>query len=149
MYNNSKLSVEEQNIVLVKTTKATVFVPQPKAGFYNATIMSHNWDGLNGSITITINVNGCNITNTFKGAAMGPTIQDVVNLTEVSGTPDEIFEQLKVNKTSIPVHIEPNETVTAKGNYAKYLNFKFVTQSDYEHQQKVIADRAANNKSIR
>lgn len=124
---------------------------KPAEGFYKATITSVKVATDGSAIQLTLSNDRFEITDTISYDFVVNTFNDIAGQLHLNAKLSELLPKLKGKEVEFQLYY--NEGVNARGKYAKWTNFKYITKDDYEHQREVeaseAAKKAAANKPIR
>lgn len=124
---------------------------KPAEGFYKATITSVKVATDGSAIKLTLSNDRFEITDTINHDFVIHTMDDIAEQLKLDYELDEFLKKIKGKE--VEFHLYYKEGVNAKGEYARWTNFKYISKEVYEHQREVEAAEAAKkaeaNKSIR
>ena len=124
---------------------------KPAEGFYRATIVSVKVATDGSAIQLTLSNDRFEITDTVWYDFVVNTFNDIAGQLNLNAKLSELLPKLKGKE--IEFRLWYNEGVNARGKYAKWTNFEYITKDAYEHQREVeaaaTAKREAANTAIR
>lgn len=124
---------------------------KPAEGFYKATITSVKVATDGSAIKLTLSNDDFEITNTISYDFVVNTMNDIAGQLNLNAKLSELLPKLKGKE--VEFHLYYKEGVNARGEYARWTNFKYITKAEYEHQLEVeaaeAAKKAAANTAIR
>lgn len=124
---------------------------KPAEGFYKATITSVQIATDGSAIKLTLSNDRFEITDTISYDFVINTFNDIAGQLHLNYELSELLRKLKGKEVEFRLYY--NEGVNARGKYAKWTNFEYISKDAYEHQREVEAAEAAKkaeaNKPIR
>lgn len=124
---------------------------KPAEGFYKATITSVKVATDGSAIKLTLTNDNFEITNTINYDFVINTMNDIAEQLHLNAKLSELLPKLKGKEVEFRLYYK--EGVNARGEYAKWVNFKYITKDDYEHRLEIeaaeAAKKAAANTAIR
>lgn len=124
---------------------------KPAEGFYKATITSVQVATDGSAIKLILSNDDFEITNTISYDFVINTMNDIAGQLHLNAELDELLRKIKGKE--VEFRISYNEGVNARGKYAKWTNFEYITKDVYEHQREIeaaeAAKKAAANTAIR
>lgn len=124
---------------------------KPAEGFYKATITSVKVATDGSAIMLTLSNDSFEITNTINYDFVVNTFNDIAGQLNLNAKLSELLPKLKGKEVEFRLYYK--EGVNARGEYARWTNFKYITKDDYEHRLEIeaaeAAKKAAANTAIR
>lgn len=114
---------------------------KPAEGFYKATITSVKVATDGSAIKITLTNNEFEITDTISYDFVVNTMNDIAGQLHLNAELAELLKKIKGKE--VEFYLYYNEGVNARGKYARWTNFKYITKEVYEHQLAIEAEAAA------
>ena len=139
-----KTSNETKNVMNLMNTR---ICGKPAEGFYKAVLSPVKVATDGSAIKLTLSNDRFEITDTISYDFVINTFNDIAEQLGLDYELSELLKKLKGKEVEFRLYY--NEGVNARGKYARWTNFQYISKEMYEHQQEVVADRSANNKSIR
>ena len=135
----------------VMNLMSTRICGKPAEGFYKATITSVKIATDNSAIKLTLTNDKFEIVDTVSYDFVINTMDDIA---EQLGLDYELNELLrKIKGKEVEFRLYYNEGVNARGKYARWTNFQYISKEVYEHRLEVeaaeAAKKAAANTAIR
>lgn len=124
---------------------------KPAEGFYKATITSIKIATDNSAIKLTLTNDKFEITDTISYDFVVHTMEDIAEQLNLDYELSELLRKIKGKEVEFRLYY--NEGVNARGEYARWTNFKYISKEVYDHQLAVkaaeAAKKAAANTAIR
>lgn len=124
---------------------------KPAEGFYKATITSVKVATDSSAIMLTLNNDQFEITDTISYDFVINTMNDIAGQLHLNAALSELLRKIKGKE--VEFHLWYNEGVNARGKYARWTNFDYISKEMYEHRLAVeaaeAAKKAAANTAIR
>lgn len=114
---------------------------KPAEGFYKATITSVKVATDGSAIMLTLSNDRFEITDTISYDFVVNTMNDIAGQLNLNAKLSDLLPKLKGKE--VEFRLWYNEGVNARGKYAKWTNFKYISKEVYEHQLEVEAEEAA------
>ena len=124
---------------------------KPAEGFYKATITSVKVATDGSAIKLTLTNDRFEITDTISYDFVIHTMNDIAEQLNLNYELDELLKKIKGEEVEFRLYYK--EGVNARGEYARWTNFKYISKEVYEHRLEVeaieAAKKAAANTAIR
>lgn len=124
---------------------------KPAEGFYKATITSVKVATDGSAIQLTLSNDSFEITDTIGYDFVINTFNDIAGQLNLNAKLSNLLPKLKGKEVEFRLYY--NEGVNARGKYARWTNFQYISKEVYEHRIAVeeaeAAKKAAANKPIR
>ena len=114
---------------------------KPAEGFYKATITSVKVATDGSAIKLTLSNNQFEITDTIGYDFVIHTMGDIAEQLNLNYELDELLKKIKGEEVEFRLYYK--EGVNARGKYARWTNFEYISKEVYEHQLEVEAEEAA------
>lgn len=139
---------ETKNVMNLMSTR---ICGKPAEGFYKATITSVKVATDGSAIKLTLTNDRFEITDTISYDFVIHTMDDIAEQLHLDAELSELLRKLKGKEVEFRLYY--NEGVNARGKYARWTNFQYISKEMYNHQQEVeaaeAAKKAAANTAIR
>ena len=139
---------ETKNVMNLMKTR---ICGKPAEGFYKATITSVKVATDGSAIKLTLTNDRFEITDTISYDFVIHTMDDIAEQLNLNYELDELLKKIKGEE--VEFRLSYNEGVNARGKYARWTNFQYISKEVYEHQREVeaaeAAKKAAANTAIR
>lgn len=124
---------------------------KPAEGFYKAVITSVKIATDSSAIQLTLTNDQFEITDTISYDFVVNTMNDIAGQLHLNAELNELLRKIKGKEVEFRLYY--NEGVNARGKYARWTNFQYISKEVYEHQREVeaaeAAKKAAANTAIR
>ena len=124
---------------------------KPAEGFYKATITSVKVATDGSAIKLTLTNDRFEITDTISYDFVINTMCAIAEQLNLNYELDELLKKIKGEEVEFRLYYK--EGVNARGEYARWTNFKYISKEVYEHRLEVeaieAAKKAAANTAIR
>ena len=139
---------ETKNVMNLMKTR---ICGKPAEGFYKATITSVQVATDGSAIKLTLSNDRFEITDTIGYDFVIHPMDDIADQLNLDYELSELLKKIKGKEVEFRLYY--NEGVNARGKYARWTNFEYISKEVYEHRLEVEAAEAAKkaeaNKSIR
>ena len=129
---------ETKNVMNLMKTR---ICGKPAEGLYKATITSVKVATDGSAVKLTLTNDRFEITDTIGYDFVIHTMEDIAEQLNLNYELDELLKKIKGKEVEFRLYYK--EGVNARGEYARWTNFKYISKEVYEHQREVEASEAA------